>query len=246
MELAKNKLIHQIEEYVKDTFVKAEQNNDLTIAHDYKHVDRVRNWALRIAKKEEYQDLEIIEIAALLHDIGLHYLQKKDNRGKHGEVGAEIAIKYLTENSNLSEKQINNITTAIKYHSASLSKVNTILKNCGDDSVLIRIIRDADTIDAIGAIGLMRAFTSKAALPEYDPLNIKGVTWGLSSKEFDKRFEEGLGIGKYIVDQINFQISYYDNLLTESGRQFAQPLVQFTKEFLIQLESEINNNRNGS
>ena len=239
----KNNLIQQVEEFVKDTFSKAAQNNNLTIAHDYKHVDRVRNWALRIAEREKYEDLEIVEIAALLHDIGLHYVQKKGNRDKHGEIGAEIAAKYLGENSNLTEKQINNIAAAIKYHGASPSVINNVLKNNEGGETLIKIIRDADIIDALGAIGLMRAFTSKATLPEYDPLNIKGTTWGLSTKEFDKRFGEGSGIGKYIIDQINFQISYYDNLLTESGKRLAEPSGKFMQEFIIRLENEIDFNK---
>ena len=47
------------------------------VAHDFKHADRVRNWALHIAKREGYEDLETVEIAALLHDIGLSRAEKR-------------------------------------------------------------------------------------------------------------------------------------------------------------------------
>ena len=151
----------------------------------------------------------------------------------------QIAIKYLREKSNLSEKQINSITTAIKYHGASPSTVRAVLENDDNGGMLLKIVRDADMIDAVGAIGLMRAFTSKASLPEYDPLNIKGETWGLSSKQFDERFAKKLGIGNYLLDQINFQISYYDNLHTKTARNLATPLVDFMKLFVFQLEHEI-------
>ena len=235
----KNELIYQVEEYVQDTFAKGERNNNLLIGHDYKHVSRVRNWALQIAHGEGYTDILSVELAALLHDIALPYFQKQKKRSEHGGIGAEIAIKYLSEKSNLSEKQINSITTAIKYHGASPSTVRAVLENDDNGGMLLKIVRDADMIDAVGAIGLMRAFTSKASLPEYDPLNIKGETWGLSSKQFDERFAKKLGIGNYLLDQINFQISYYDNLHTKTARNLATPLVDFMKLFVFQLEHEI-------
>ena len=56
--------IQQIEIYVKGLKIKE-------ASHGFKHVKRVRNWALLIAKKEGYKDLEMVEAAALLHDIGL-------------------------------------------------------------------------------------------------------------------------------------------------------------------------------
>ena len=92
----------------------------------------------------------------------------------------------------------------------------------------------------------MRAISSKAALPEYNPQNIKGDTWGLSSIQFNERFKEKQGTDKYIIDQINLQISYYDNLLSESGKYFAKPLMQYMKEFIISLENEIDYRNNSN
>ena len=209
------------------------------VAHDFKHVDRVRRWALRIAEEEGFEDLEIVEIAALLHDIGLPYVGEE--RDKHGQMGAEIAGRFLKEDSALTEEKIGQITSAIKYHCSPPSLVADLLKDMGEKGRLIAIIRDADIMDAIGAVGLMRAFTSKAAKPEYDPENFKGDTWRLSGREFDDRFARGLGIGDTIIDQINFQISYYDNLNTEAAKRLAKPLVEFMKEYIVQLEHEIKN-----
>jgi len=59
-------------------------------------------------------------------------------------------------------------------------------------------------------------------------------------EEFEKRFAEGVGIGDYIVDQVNFQISFYGELHTETARQIGQPLVEFMKAYIVQLDSEIN------
>lgn len=219
-----NKTIQQVEDYVKSVM-----SNE--VAHDFKHVDRVKNWALQIANKENFEDLEEVEISALLHDIGL---LKAEKRSLHGEVGAEMAAKFLIENNLLEQSRIDEICNAIKYHN----------KNREGDGKLLKILRDADMMDLFGAIGIMRAFTSKSSKPEYDTADIKGETWQMSSSDFDKRFDSGVGIGNFIVDQINFQISCYDNLSSESAKQFAKPLVEFMKDYVKQLDVEINDGRN--
>jgi len=219
-----NNKIQQVENYVKS--IMSDE-----VAHDFKHVDRVKNWALQIANKENFEDLEVVEISALMHDIGLTQAEK---RSLHGEVGAEMAAKFLTENNLLTRNKIANVCNAIKYHN----------KNRKGEGKLLKILRDADMMDLFGAVGIMRAFTSKSSKPEYDVADIKGETWRMKAIDFDKRFDSGTGIGNYIVDQINFQISCYDNLSTESARRFAKPLVKFMKDYIKELDLEINDGRN--
>ncbi|MBL7021865.1 HD domain-containing protein [Patescibacteria group bacterium] len=215
--------MRNIEEYVKDIM-------SSETAHDFKHVDRVRNWAIQIAESENYTDLKMVEIAALMHDIGL---PQSEPRNIHGEVGAKMAREYLVANNILSEDKIADVCNAIRYHNA----------NRKGEGVLLNIIRDADMMDMFGSIGIMRAYTSKADKQEYDPLNIKGETWEMTAKDFDKRFDNKTEIGSYIIDQINFQISCYDNLQTESGKKLAKPLIKFMKEYIIQLETEIKHDK---
>lgn len=238
MDIKNNDLIKRIEEYVENAFVDKEGN--LLIAHNFRHVDRVRNWSLRIAKGESFNDLLIVEVAALLHDIGLPYIDDESERSKHGQVGAEVAGKFLSKNSTLTKEQIEQIILAIGYHSSKPSLKADLTSTIGEKGKLVEIISDADNMDGIGAVGLLRAFTSKYFLPEYEPGNVKGETWGLSSGGFTERLDKGLGLGKYIIDQVNLQISYYENLLTKTARQLAEPKVQFMKYFVLQLESEIN------
>ena len=215
--------IQQVENYVKRTMTKV-------IAHNFKHVDRVRNWSLQIAQEEGYQDLETIEVTALLHDIGLLYVEESS---MHGPIGAQTATRFLKENGLFAEEKIKEIANAIRYHSSPRD----------GSGKLLEILRDADMMDAFGAIGIMRAFTSKSSKPEYNPENVKSDTWEITSRGFNQRFDKGLGIGDYIIDQINFQISYYDNLSTETAKQLAKPLVEFMKNYIIQLENEINQGR---
>lgn len=217
--------IQIVEQYVQDVMASVVVP-DLKLAHDFKHVDRVRCWALHIAQNEGFEDIELVEATALLHDIGLAHVEK---RNQHAQVGAVIAARFLQEEKLFTDQEVEAISDAIRCHS--------LLSGGGS---LGDILRDADILDLFGAVGLMRAFTSKYAQPEYDPGNIKGDTWGMLANDFTQRFRAGRGIGNYIVDQVNFQISCYDNLRTETARQIAGPLVAFMQAYLEQLEQEIN------
>lgn len=202
----------------------AKQMMTAEIAHDFKHADRVRKWAVQIAPQEAYDNVEIVEIAALLHDIGY-----TKTRRFHAQMGAQMAARFLRDCKLFSDQEIEAITHAIRYHNTPR----------GGKGKLTDIVRDADMLDMFGAIGVMRAWTSKASQPEYNPRNVKGDTWGITAQEIDQRFAEGKGTGEYIVDQINFQISCYDNLMTETAKKFAKPLVEFMKQYMLQLEFEV-------
>jgi len=231
-------LISKTENYARR--VMEQQEGTLIIAHDFKHVDRVRNWALVIADTEKFPDVEMVEVTALLHDIGLGHLNDGDERKEHGPVGAEIAEKFLHTSSKLNAEDIELIIDAIRYHGLSPSTVDKHLGELGDKGRLLEIIRDADNLDALGAIGIMRASKSHYYLPEYDPLNIKGVAWGLSSRACREKFGQGLAPVIYIIDQVNQQIRHYNNLHTMTAKNLGQPLVKYMKDFVIQLECEID------
>jgi HD superfamily phosphodiesterase len=217
--------IRRIEDHVRHA-MSSPLAPDLGIAHDFKHVDRVRRWALEIAANEGFEDLKLVEATALLHDIGLAHVKE---RSQHAQVGAEVSARFLKEKHLFTHQEVKAITDAIRCHSSP-----------DGGGMLGEILRDADKLDALGAMGLMRAFTSKYAKPEYDPRDVKSVTWGLTMKGFEKRFAEGEGIGDYIIDQVNFQIGFYSDLKTKAAQRIANPLVEFMRAFVIQLESEVN------
>lgn len=219
-----NPKIQQVENYVKS--IMSEE-----VAHDFKHVDRVRNWALKIAQQEGFEDLEAVEIAALMHDIGLKTAEK---RSLHGKVGAELAANFLVENKLFDQNKIDEICNAIRFHNNERE----------GEGKLLKILRDADKMDLFGAVGIMRAFTSKSSRPEYDVKDVKGRTWQMTATDFAKSFDSGIDTKNFIVDQINFQISCYDNLNTELAKQLAKPLVEFMINYIKQLEAEIQNDGN--
>lgn len=216
--------IAQIETFVQETMAMV-TNPDLKIAHDFKHVDRVRHWALKIADGEGYTAKPLIEATALLHDVGLAFVAERTH---HAQAGADVAREYLTKQHHFSPDKIEQICTAIRLHTSP--KPADRLSN---------LLRDADRMELFGAVGVMRALTSKYFKPEYDPANIKGETWGMSISQFETRFANGQGIGSTIMDQLNFQLSLYDDLFTYTAKQLAEPLHQYARAFMLQLEREI-------
>ena len=184
-----------------------------------------------IANSEKYPNAQMVEVTALLHDIGLSHLNEGDERKEHGPLGSEIAKTYLRADSGLSAEQIERIADAIYYHSLHPLVVLDHLQALGEKGKLLEIVRDADNLDALGAIGLMRALTSKYFLPDYIPTNVKGNNWGLTAK-----FQPV----NNIMDQINQQIRYYDNLHTVTAKNLGHPLVKYMKDFVMQLEREID------
>ena len=210
--------IRQIEDFVRPMMT-------AVIAHDFKHVDRVRRWAIRIAEAEGYPNLEIVQAATLLHDIGLI----KDAGRRHAEIGAEMADLFLKGQCLFATDQIDEIVSAIRDHSSLNGK-----------GKLYEILQDADGLELFGAVGILRAISSKGTQTDYEEGNVKGTTWEMSSTGFTKRFQSGAGIGKNITDQLNFQISCYENLHTKSAKEIAMPMVTYMREFLIRLDAEVS------
>ena len=114
--------------------------------HDWWHLQRVRNLALYLQKSENKGDRFVIELSALLHDVGDSKFKKAAGPG------ADSIISDLLKDCGLAENIITEVIRINKY--ISFSNKGT-LKN---RSVEFDIVQDADRLDAIGAIGIARAF----------------------------------------------------------------------------------------
>lgn len=134
----KNELIKNTLEFVKNIF-----ENDFS-GHDYFHTLRVYKMATNIAIKEN-ADIEIVQLSALLHDVDDIKLSPKTHANK------DNAVSFLKAN-NVDENKINTVCQIISEVSFA-----------GSDSVVPKslegkCVQDADRLDAIGAIGIARAF----------------------------------------------------------------------------------------
>ncbi|MFX1313547.1 MAG: HD domain-containing protein [Promethearchaeota archaeon] len=126
-------------------------NSEQDDIHGFLHVERVLNLCLKLGKKLD-ANLLVLEVAALLHDIGRKHKDKKNINKKHAELSAEMAFKFLTAyDFKLSQDSLDNIIHCIRTHSFS--------NNMKPQTLEAKILSDADKIDALGAIGLHRVIS---------------------------------------------------------------------------------------
>jgi putative nucleotidyltransferase with HDIG domain len=117
-------------------------------SHDYSHVLQVTEFAIEIANNvEEEVDPVVVICGALLHDIG-----RTISDEMHGLVGGSIAEKLL-ESLPLSDEQANRITKVIVRHTAT----SHVVPHCVEE----KIVYDADGLDRLGTMGLLRGFVGK-------------------------------------------------------------------------------------
>ena len=124
-----------------------ERFSDLEGSHDWLHIERVYKMATYI-QSQEGGPLETIQLAALLHDISDH----KYNGGDFN-AGSSVAEELLINHgaSALLAQEVAEIISKISFKGALVEDKK--------DHLALSIVRDADRLDAIGAIGIARAFS---------------------------------------------------------------------------------------
>lgn len=133
-------LVEKVKAHVQEVFA-----HDST-GHDWFHIERVHATACHLQEREG-GNRELIELAALLHDISDH----KMNGGKLN-AGGEVAYELLTElgcDQQLA-LDVKEIVDGVSYKGAHVQDSMRNLEG--------KIVQDADRLDAIGAIGIARAF----------------------------------------------------------------------------------------
>src|SRR6478735_6755957 len=139
--MSQSAIIEKTVHFVQDTLKNAEGG------HDWWHIHRVWTNAKHIAQTEQC-DLLTVELAALLHDIA----DSKFHNGDE-EIGPATAGKFLNS-INVDEAIITHVQQIIRHMSFKASFDKTTFH-----SKELAIVQDADRLDAIGAIGIARAFT---------------------------------------------------------------------------------------
>lgn len=209
------------EDIIQNTirFVK-DQLRDAEAGHDWFHVERVYKMAIRINKSEK-ADETVVALGALLHDVA-------DSKFHNGDesVGPEMARAFLEQEAVGAEtiehvvKIIENISFkggnfTPKFHSKALD-----------------IIRDADRLDAIGAIGIARTFNyggfknRELYNPEVKPnLNMDKETYKNTVSPTINHFYEKLLLLK-------------GRMHTETAREIAEGRHRFMEGYLAQFFAE--------
>ncbi|ASO05014.1 HD domain-containing protein [Arenibacter algicola] len=193
--------------------------------HDWFHIQRVFKNTLLIAKDEKV-DVLVVSLGALLHDIA----DAKFNGGDE-TVGPKMA-SVLLQSLEVDKKIVDHVVKIIEnisYKSSLDSKKLFTSKE-------LQVVQDADRLDAIGAIGIARAFNyggfknRELYNPEIAPnLQMTKEEYKKSKAPTINHFYEKLLLLK-------------DKMNTESGKKLAEKRHEFMLDYLEQFYKEWNGN----
>jgi uncharacterized protein len=221
--MSRKALIENTVSFVRQTLEDAEGG------HDWWHIHRVWQTARTIAKQED-ADLLIVELGALLHDIADAKFHDGDE-----SIGPAVARAFLS-GQQVEETIIAHIENIIR-HISYKSSLQRDPDQKGFQSPEFHVIQDADRLDAIGAIGIARAFNYGGYRNRllYDPdikpnLNMTKEAYKKSTAPTINHFYEKLLLLK---DQMN----------TETGRKMAKQRHQFMELYLDEFYQEWNGKR---
>lgn len=183
--------------------------------HDWWHIVRVWNMAKHIGAGEG-ADMFIVELAALLHDIS----DWKFNNGDDTigpKIARQILEKYFVPTEIIDQVCDIIITASFKGAGVKTEKMKTLEG---------QVVQDADRLDAIGAIGIARAFAygGHKNRQMYDP---------------DKKPAEHQSKEEYIHNEGSTINHFYEKLLllkdrmnTETAKKLAESRHRFMEEYL--------------
>jgi uncharacterized protein len=187
-------------------------------SHGWDHTLRVYHLCERMGP-EEAADMEVLRMAALLHDIGRGRQDESRGRLCHAEEGAKMALPILAA-LDLEESRRENILHCIRTH-----------RFRGDRTPRSReaeVLFDADKLDAIGAVGVARAYLFAGEIgarlhnPEIDVADSAAYS----------RDDTGYREFKIKLSRIK------DRMLTETGRRMARERHAFMEAFFERFLAE--------
>ncbi|MGB5431272.1 HD domain-containing protein [Eudoraea sp.] len=209
-------ILKKTKDFVKQRFKGAEGG------HDWYHTKRVLANSIHIAKKEN-ANLFIVQLAALLHDIA-------DSKFHEGDetLGPKIASEFLKEHNvdELSREHIINIIETVSFKN-SLSKTTMPF-----NSIELQIVQDADRLDAIGAIGIARAF-NYGGFKNRELYNPKIVPNMMMSKEEYKK--SGAPTINHFYEKL---LLLKEKMNTSTGKKLAEKRHNFMLSYLDQFYQE--------
>jgi uncharacterized protein len=187
--------------------------------HDFGHTERVKNLALQIGEKEG-ADLEIIELAAILHDVSRK--EQDESKGKicHASKGAEMAKKLLEEQ----EYDMETIQKVI--HCIATHRFRD--KNNFPESKEAKVLFDADKLDSIGAVGILRAASFSGSIGAKIHNTFEEATKGKDYSVEDTPLRE------FLIKLSKIK----DRCLTDTGREMAKSRHIFMEDFFKRINKE--------
>lgn len=189
-------------------------------AHDVLHLDRVWAQAHRIALDEGNANLKVLLAAAYLHDL-VNLPKDHPDRKKASTLSAEKAEPILTQ-LGYSQDEILSAQHAIKAHSYSAG-----LEPKSPEAF---ILRDADRLDALGAVGIARTFMVAGQMdrPLADPMDPFAANRSLDDQLWS-------------IDHWHLKLLQLPNeMVTRKGRKIARKRARLMLAYLRQLAKEMD------
>ena len=212
--MEKKEIIAITENYVKTNFIKE------STGHDWWHIKRVHDLAIKINEKEKKNSF-IIEMIALLHDV----FDEKFSKGNVVENLVEL-MKKLNIYNQIDKDDLENI----------LNSINNLGFKGGFNKAEIsdegKIVQDADRIDSIGAIGIARcfAFGGKKGNTIYNP--DMGIIEIQNYEEY--RNKERHSINHFYEKLLKIK----DTINTETAKEIAIERTKYMENFLDEFYKE--------
>ena len=207
-------LVEKTVGFVQETLKNAEGG------HDWWHIHRVWNNAKLIAKTEQ-ADLFVVELAALLHDIA----DSKFHNGDE-EIGPATAAAFL-RGIHVNGQTIEHVQQIIRHISFKSG-----FEKLAFHSKELDIVQDADRLDAIGAIGIARAFNYGGFKGReiYDP----NVSPNLTMTKTEYKNSTAPTINHFYEKLLLLK----DKMNTPTGKQLAARRHEFMQSYLVQFYEE--------
>ena len=205
---------------LKDNLIKIAETRQIKDdpSHDFQHVLRVLNLAVKIGKSVN-ADLDIVIPAALFHDTVVYKKNSSKSKNESNE-SSEIAEQILSDFKEYPKNKIEYVKICIKECSFSKGLKPNLIES--------KVLQDSDRLEATGAISIMRTFASAGQMntPLYakeDPLCKKSAI----------NFRSGIDL-------------FYNRLLvvektmhTKLSKKMAKKRTIFLEKFLKQFEREL-------
>lgn len=198
---------------------------DYDSVHGFDHIERVYGMCEIIGPKEG-ADMDIVRAAALLHDAqGSHPVQGE--RKNHHIESAEFASHILKEEG-WDDSNIQAVRHCIISH--------RFRKNSPPESIEAKVLFDADKLDVIGAIGVVRALAYAN--------QVKQPAYATPSAGFLQNGEKIAGEGHSAYHEYIYKLKNISSLLfTETAKQIAKQRQSFLNNFFEELREEIETHK---
>ena len=217
--IEEQRILDKCAEYVRGELEDGEKG------HDWWHIHRVRKMALLIAQSEPV-DIFIVELAALLHDIA-----DAKFHGGDEEAGPRKAAGFLAA-SGAEQRVVDHVVQIIR--NISFKGGNHRVEFSSLEMV---VVQDADRLDAIGAIGIARAFHYGGFKNRllYDPM----IAPNLKMTKEEYKQSDAPTINHFYEKLLLLK----DRMNTKTGKDLAIQRHQFMEDFLQQFKAEWDGER---